>query len=316
MIEARGITRRFGPVTAVRDLSFSVPARCVCGVLGPNGAGKTTTIRMLAGLLLPDAGALSVAGYDVVRAPREVRARVGYLPESAPLPPELRVREVLRFRAGLLGLGGATATRAIDEAIDACDLGPVAGRLVAQLSKGYRQRTGLAAAILARPEVLILDEPSVGLDPRQLVGFRALLRRLGTDRTVLLSSHQLAEVEASCDRAILLRAGVAVAEGTLGELRAKAGAARVAIEARHPDPAAAFPPAVRERLRASGPARDLGDGWFLVECAVAAPDAGDPRADAVAALVAAGIAFREVRLERPSLENLFLAATDRAEVAA
>lgn len=320
MIEARGITRRFGRTVAVRDVSFSVPARCVCGVLGPNGAGKTTTIRMLAGLLLPDEGTLTVAGYDVVQAPDEVRRRVGYLPESAPLPPDLRVREVLRYRAGLLGLAGDAARRAIDEVIEACDLGPVAGRLVSALSKGFRQRTGLAAALLGSPEAVILDEPSVGLDPLQLVAFRALLRRLAERSTVLLSSHQLAEVEAACDRAILIRGGTIVAEGPIVALRERAGRGMLSVESRCPDLTMAVPDRTLASLGAVRPARDRGDGWFvqeieLLEGAGTVPGP-DPRESLVAALVAGRVAFREIHLERASLERLFVARGDRGEGAA
>lgn len=310
MIEARGITRRFGRTVAVRDVSFSVPGRCVCGVLGPNGAGKTTTIRMLAGLLLPDEGTLSVAGFDVVQAADEVRRRVGYLPESAPLPPDLRVREVLRYRAGLLGLAGDAARRAIDEAIAACELGAVAGRLVSALSKGFRQRTGLAAALLGEPEAIILDEPSVGLDPAQLVAFRALVRRLAERSTVLLSSHQLAEVEAACDRAILIRGGTIVAEGPIAALRERAGRATLAVESRCPDLATALPAGVVAGLGSSRAARTRSDGWFTQEFELAERpgDGVDPREALVAALVAARIPFRDLHLEKASLERLFVTA--------
>lgn len=315
MIEARGITRRFGRTVAVRDVSFSVPARCVCGVLGPNGAGKTTTIRMLAGLLLPDEGTLSVAGFDVVQAADEVRRRVGYLPESAPLPHDLRVREVLRYRAGLLGLAGDAARRAIDESIASCDLGPVAGRLVSALSKGFRQRTGLAAALLGSPEAVILDEPSVGLDPLQLVAFRALLRRLAERSTVLLSSHQLAEVEAACDRAILIRGGTIVAEGPIAALRERAGRGTLTVESRCPDLPTAVPAATLAGLGAVRPARSRDDGWFVQEIELAErdgrEDAADPREALVAALIASRIAFRDVHLEKASLERLFVASGDR-----
>lgn len=314
MIEARGITRRFGRTVAVRDVSFSVPARCVCGVLGPNGSGKTTTIRMLAGLLLPDEGTLSVAGFDVVQAADEVRRRVGYLPESAPLPPDLRVREVLRYRAGLLGMAGDAARRAIDEAIAACDLAPVAGRLVSALSKGFRQRTGLAAAILGSPEALILDEPSVGLDPAQLVAFRSLLRRLAGRSTVLLSSHQLAEVEAACDRAILIRGGTIVAEGPIEALRERAGRPVLSVESRCPDLSVALPASGLASIGSPRAARPRPDGWFAQEIELAGSGDGpaDPRESLVAALVAARIPFREIHLERASLERLFLPTGDRA----
>jgi ABC-2 type transport system ATP-binding protein len=251
--------------------------------------------------LLPDEGTLTVAGFDVVEAPDEVRRRVGYLPESAPLPPDLRVREVLRYRAGLLGIAGDAARRAIDESIAACDLGPVAGRLVSALSKGFRQRTGLAAALLGSPEAVILDEPSVGLDPAQLVAFRALLRRLAERSTVLLSSHQLAEVEAACDRAILIRGGTIVAEGPIERLRERAGRPVLAVESRCPDLAAVLP-----AIGSPRPAAPRPGGWFRQEIELRDSES-DPREALVARLVAAGVAFREIHLERASLERLFLA---------
>ncbi|MFO0828999.1 MAG: ABC transporter ATP-binding protein [Phycisphaerales bacterium] len=307
VVDARAIVKRFGAVTAVRGLTFRVPARCVCGLLGPNGAGKSTTIRMLAGVLVPDEGELRVGGHDVRREPDAARSTIGYLPETAPVHPELRVREMLAYRAALVGLRGSQAKAAIDRAIDACSLGQVRGRLVGALSRGYRQRVGLAAAILAHadggPRLVILDEPSVGLDPHQLLEFRSLVRELGRERTVLLSSHILAEIEATCDRAILVANGSIVAEGAIDELRSRGGD-RYVVETRCADARAALA-SVRDLVVVHD--ESLGDGFRRV-----VGEGGgvrDLREAIAAALAAAGATTRELRREQVSLESLFVTAT-------
>ena len=340
-IEARDLSKRFGAVHAVRGVSLAVPERTVCGLLGPNGAGKTTTIRMLAGLLVPDAGSLTIAGIDALADPDSVRRRIGYLPESAPIHPELRTREFLRYRAELLGLRGGRATDAIEAAVSACDLGPVWGRLVGALSKGYRQRVGVAAAILGDPALVILDEPSVGLDPTQLRAFRGLLRTLGASRTVLLSSHILSEIEAVCDMAVLINHGQRVAAGSIDELRARGGCDRYVVELRLRDAAAAGhdPIAAVRAALAGSPAlgsvavrslaedhpdarshaqpahRPEGAGltaggradWLRVTCE--ASDGIDHRETIAGLLADAGCRVRELRRERPSLEALFADAS-------
>ncbi len=304
-IEATGLSKRFGAVHAVRQLSFAVPDRSICGLLGPNGAGKSTTIRMLAGLLVPDEGSLRVAGFPMDRASEEARRHIGYLPESAPAHPELRTSEFLRYRAALCGLHGGAARDAIDRSVAACELAPIYGRLVGALSKGYRQRVGLAAAILGNPRLVILDEPSVGLDPHQLLAFRRLVRSLGRERTVLLSSHILAEIEAVCDRAVLLAEGRLVAAGTLDELRAEGGSS-IVVEVKGPR--------IEETLRALDPTgriETLADGWVRARLG----GVEDRRSELLAAWSAGGIAVRECRLERPSLEDRFVRATRREAVA-
>lgn len=303
-VVASGVSKRFGSVLAVRDLSFTVPERCVAGLLGPNGAGKTTTIRMLAGVLAPDRGTLRVAGFDVAKDSEAARAAIGYLPESAPVHPELRTREFLRYRASLTGLFGRAASNAIDRCVTACDLGSVTGRLVGALSKGYRQRVGVAAAMLSSPRVLILDEPSVGLDPHQLLAFRQLLRDLGKERTVLVSSHILAEIEATCDRAILVAQGSIVAQGPIESLRAKAGD-RYVVEGEGGD--------VRRALSSlaelgSLTAEALDARWMRVTASAAA-GTPDLREAIAADLAKAGIRVRELRRDRASLETLFVEAT-------
>ena len=305
-VEATGISKRFGRVEAVRGLTFSVPKACVCGLLGPNGAGKTTTIRMLAGLLVPDEGTLRVAGVDIARDPDTARRRIGYLPESAPVHPELRTSEFLRYRADLIGLSRAEARVAIDRSVAACELEPVYGRLVGALSKGYRQRVGVAAAILGNPQLVVLDEPSVGLDPHQLRAFRSLLRTLGRERTVLLSSHILAEIEAVCDAAILIAGGRLVAEGPIETLRAQ-GSDRYIIEAKGADARVAL-----AEIDGLGALTDelLGDGWTRL--GAEAVDGVDRRETIAAALARRGLAVREIRRERPTLECLFIRSTRSA----
>lgn len=218
MIEAKHLTHYYGDYQAVQDVSFSVGGKTVVGFLGPNGAGKSTTLRILAGFLIPSSGNASVAGFDVVQQPIEVRRRIGYLPENCPLYPGMKTVEYLRFRAGLKGIHGSAASRRIEDVVRRCWLEDVRGQLVGTLSRGYRQRVGLADALLADPPVLILDEPTAGLDPTQIVETRKLIRDLGQRHTVLFSSHILSEVENTCDRAIIIARGKVLATGTLEEL--------------------------------------------------------------------------------------------------
>jgi ABC-2 type transport system ATP-binding protein len=222
MIEAQGLIRRFGPKVAVGGISFSVGDGEIVGILGPNGAGKTTTIRMMTGFLPPTAGRVTIGGIDLEKEPGKARRQLGYLPENVALYPEMRVAEYLAYRARLHGLGGSGARQAIAEAMEGCLLSEVRHQTIRTLSKGYRQRVGLAQAILHRPQVLVLDEPTVGLDPKQIVAIRELIRDLGTKRTLVLSSHILPEVELLCDRVLIIDRGRIVGEGTPAELRARA----------------------------------------------------------------------------------------------
>ena len=219
MIEVQGLTRRYGDFTAVEDVSFSVGSGQIVGMLGPNGAGKTTTIRMITGFLPPTAGRVSLAGIDLEQKPVEARRQLGYLPETVALYPEMRVREYLAYRARLEGVRGKRAGEAIDRSIERCLLGEVRDQIIATLSKGYRQRVGLATAILHDPEVLILDEPTVGLDPKQIIAIRDLIRDLGRERTLLLSTHILPEVELLCQRVMIIDRGRIIAQGTPESLR-------------------------------------------------------------------------------------------------
>lgn len=222
MIEAHGLTRRYGEFTAVEDISFSVDEGEIVGILGPNGAGKTTTIRMITGFLPPSAGRVTVNGQDLQTESKRARRQLGYLPENVALYPEMRVSEYLAYRARLEGMPRADARRSIAEVLERCLLQEVERQIIGTLSKGYRQRVGLAAAILHRPSVLVLDEPTVGLDPKQIIAIRELIRELGEKRTLMVSTHILPEVEQLCHRVLIIDRGRIVAEGTPAELRSHA----------------------------------------------------------------------------------------------
>ena len=213
------VNRTWREVRAVDGVSFRIDAGEVVGFLGPNGAGKSTTMRILAGYLTATSGKATIAGLDVFWQPVEVRRRIGYMPENCPLYPEMRVVEYLRFRAGIKGLHGGDAKKRIEYVLGRCWLGDVRRQLIGTLSKGYRQRVGLADVLLNNPPVLILDEPTAGLDPGQIRETRKLIRELGQEHTILLSTHILSEVEVTCDQAIIINRGQVVAAGRLVDLR-------------------------------------------------------------------------------------------------
>jgi ABC-2 type transport system ATP-binding protein len=310
MIRARGLSRKFGTFLAVDSLDFHLPRGQVTGFLGPNGAGKTTTIRMLTGFLPPTAGRAAVDGLDVVSDSLAVRRRIGYLPEAAPLYGEMRVREYLGYRARLFGLPRARRGAAIDQAAERCWLAEVLRRPIGQLSKGYRQRVGLAAAMLHDPPVLILDEPTVGLDPAQIRAMRSLVRELAGDRTILLSTHLLPEAELTCDRLLLIARGRIRAQGRLEELQGdEAGRRRHTVETADADAAAALRrvPGVTEVSEVST------DGRWRRLSVVAAPEAGDLREAIAECLAAAGAPVRELSRESSSLEHTFIRMVAEAE---
>ncbi len=296
MIETRRLTRRFGAFTAVDKLDLSIAGHGLVGFLGPNGAGKTTTLRMLTGYLGMTEGSAIVAGFDVFERPLDVKARVGYQPETPPLHPELTVGEFLKYVAEIRGIPRGARLARVGEVMEQVGLVGWEGRLLAGLSKGYRQRVGLAQAILHRPPLLVLDEPTSGLDPVQLVGIRALISELAKDRTVLFSTHILSEVEAACDRVVMIAGGRLVGDGTVDELAGRVGAGpwlELVLDAGPEDasPALAGLPEVtlvrrleRDRYRVEG------------DCA-----------PAVLALAGrAGWTVRELARRRASLEQVFL----------
>lgn len=221
-IQVKGVTKRFGSNTAVDDVSFDVRKGEVVGFLGPNGSGKTTTMRLLTSFYTPDSGSISIEGIDNQQRDVETRRMIGYLPENNPIYGDLLVREYLAFVADLRGLSGAERRSNIEQAISETGIGEVYYRPINQCSKGFKQRVGLAQAILHRPEILIMDEPTEGLDPNQRVTIREEIKQIGSARTVLLSTHVLQEVEATCSRLLIIGRGKILANGTAHELRANA----------------------------------------------------------------------------------------------
>jgi ABC-2 type transport system ATP-binding protein len=219
MIQVDRLSKRFGSFRAVGSVSFEIGRGEIVGLLGPNGAGKTTTMRMLTTYLTPTSGRARLAGHDVLDEPLRVRRSVGYLPENVPLYHEMRVKEFLRFRCKLKDVPRSSQRRAISEVVSRCQLGEVENRIIGQLSRGFRQRVGLAEAMVHDPEILILDEPTAGLDPLQILEARDLIRELGERHTILLSTHILSEVEAVCTRAIIIAGGQIALDDQLANLR-------------------------------------------------------------------------------------------------
>lgn len=219
-IRVKDLTRQFGPLTAIHKVNFTVHPGEVVGFLGPNGAGKSTTMRILSGIMSATSGSAWVGGVCVAQNPHEVKRKIGYMPENNPLPDDMRVVEYLRFRARLKHVPGRKLRSTVQEAMDICDLSRTARRkIIGTLSKGFRQRVGIADALLGDPEVIIMDEPTIGLDPHQIQGIRKLIDNLRGKHTVILSSHILPEIERSCDRVIIINRGRTVAAGSSSELR-------------------------------------------------------------------------------------------------
>lgn len=218
MIEAIGLSKFYGDFAATRDVSLSIPRGQVVAFLGPNGAGKSTTMKMLTGYLAPSAGSASIAGYDVFNQREQAVARLGYLPENGPLYTEMTPLGLLKFFGRARGMGAQRLRERIEAVVEQCALGEVLEKPISKLSKGYRQRVGMAQVLLHEPDVLIMDEPTTGLDPNQIRDVRALIRELGKTKTILLSTHILQEVEAVAGRVILIHAGRVVFDGTPAEL--------------------------------------------------------------------------------------------------
>ncbi|MEM7482249.1 MAG: ATP-binding cassette domain-containing protein [Acidobacteriota bacterium] len=305
MIEATDLSRRYGDFTAVEGVSFAMDEGEIVGILGPNGAGKTTTLRMVTGFLPPSAGRVRVAGKDLFGEPRAARRELGYLPENVALYPEMRVEEYLNYRARLEGMERGAARSGIGEALERCLLTGVRGQIIGTLSKGYRQRVGLAAAILHGPKVLVLDEPTVGLDPGQIIAIRELIRELGKSRTLLLSTHILPEVELLCDRVLIIDRGRLVAQGTPEELRRVGGGQRtLRVEI------AGFPADAGEILAAlDGVAAVRRDGEALL---LEATD--DLRAEVFHTAVEAGWVLLGLAEHKASFEDIFVRLTTHEEV--
>jgi ABC-2 type transport system ATP-binding protein len=307
MIIVKGLTKNYGSTSAVRDLSFSVNRGEIVGFLGANGAGKSTTMRILCGYLPADAGEVRIAGFDVFSQSIKARARIGYLPENVPLYPEMRVVEYLSYRASLKGVRSRRIAEKVDDALELCALSPVRRQLIGTLSKGYRQRVGLADALVNEPDILILDEPTIGLDPNQIREVRSLIKSLATRHTILLSSHILSEVEMTCSRLLILHKGQIVATGTPTELRERSGIPRagaIRLEILVPDLLAAQ--AQLQRLHGIASVNLLGTsaGWSTLEIYLL-PETEDLRSVLFDEVVRHGWKLRELSAQESTLEEVF-----------
>lgn len=303
MIEVRALCRRYGELEAVRDVSFSIDRGEIVGLLGHNGAGKTTIMKMLTGFLEPSAGEIRIDGLDIAEQRREVQRRIGYLPENCPLYPEMTVLDALDHQAALRGIAPAQRATAIRRAIERTELGAKARATIATLSRGYRQRLGVAQAILHEPAILILDEPTNGLDPAQIQHMRALVRELARESTLIISTHILQEVEAVCSRVLIMRAGTLALDSRLTEL-GRATRLLVLID----QDRALAEPALGELPGVESVAL-LEDDGRLRRFALTSSDIG-ALAPRVAALAAArGWALHGLEPERHDLEALFGAVT-------
>ena len=314
VIEVTNLCKTYGRIKALDNLTFSVAKGEVVGFLGPNGAGKSTTMRILCGLTAADSGEAMVNGVDLAEEEGGVRRHVGYLPENNPLPEDLRVSEYLRFRARLKGLSGGLLQERLDTTLNLCDLRRTAAeRLIVNLSKGFRQRVGIAEALLAEPKVMILDEPTIGLDPRQTGIVRRLLERLRGETTFLVSSHVLSEIESSCDRILIMNRGRIVASGTLAELQSEY-VESISIEIVSDSDPKAIEQIVQEtcqdnKLTEKSPKDSLGQRQLSFEIKGSSTQA---KKILVSLVKNDSVEIFEFTSSKPNLENIFLKATRRS----
>jgi ABC-2 type transport system ATP-binding protein len=311
MITAKELTKKYARTIAVDHVSFEVQKGQIVGFLGPNGAGKTTTMRMLTCFLPPTSGSATVAGFDVLEQPLEVKKRIGYLPETPPLYPEMETAEYLKFVGKLKGLSGAELSKRVDYVCDRCAVADVKNKLLGKLSKGYRQRVGLAQAIIHNPDVLILDEPTAGLDPKQINETRELIRGLAGDHTIILSTHILPEVEQTCQQVIIINKGKLVATDSVHNLQARArGAESVLVEVAGRNGNVDLSIVQRRLEQIRGVARveyktsHANRNVFEIES-----EKGFVRGDLARAVVEAGWDLNELRPAAMSLEEIFLQLT-------
>ncbi len=307
MIEVQHLTKRYGPFTAVDDVSFSVGSGEILGFLGPNGAGKTTTMRVITGYMPASDGAVTVAGHDVFTAPIEAKKRTGYLPETPPLYPDMTVRDYLTFVARIKGVAAREVRSRVDDVMKRTHIADMASRHCGKLSKGYKQRVGLAQALIHNPDVLVLDEPTAGLDPKQIIEARQLIKDLGGSHTVVLSTHILPEVSQTCQRVVIINKGKVVAVDTPDNLTARLrGSETMLLQVHAPgaDVAAALA-AIAGVTRAHGTPADGG----LVTVEVDSERGHDVRRELAAAVVTSGWGLLELRPMRMSLEDIFLSLT-------
>jgi ABC-2 type transport system ATP-binding protein len=315
LIEVQHLTKRYGPFTAVDDVSFRVEAGEILGFLGPNGAGKTTTMRVITGYMPATEGTVLVAGHDVFDAPIEAKKRTGYLPETPPLYPDMTVRDYLTFVARIKGVASREVRSRVDEVMKRTHVADMAGRHCAKLSKGYRQRVGLAQALINNPDVLVLDEPTAGLDPKQIIETRQLIKELGGSHTTVLSTHILPEVSQTCHRVVIINKGRVVAVDTPANLTARLRGTetiflQVAAAGADVDATLAALPGVTRVAVTPG-----GDGVLAVE--VDSERGRDIRRELSATIVGRGWGLLELRPMRMSLEDIFLhLTTDESAVEA
>jgi len=312
MIQVEGLTKRYDRTVAVRNIDFRVEKGQIVGFLGPNGAGKTTTMRILTCFMPPTEGTASVAGYDVLKRPIEVKKRIGYLPETPPLYPEMRTTEYLTFVGKIKGLHGPELAKRVEYVLGRCAIADVRDKVLGKLSKGYRQRVGLAQAIIHNPDVLILDEPTAGLDPKQINETRDLIKGLAGDHTIILSTHILPEVEQTCQQVIIINKGRLVATDSVDNLQSRArGAGSVLIEVAGRTGAFDASLVQRRLEQVAGVSKVLGKATRENRATFEVESLRDHavRGDLARAVVEAGWDLNELRSAAISLEEVFLQLT-------
>ncbi|MDX1639886.1 MAG: ATP-binding cassette domain-containing protein [Balneolaceae bacterium] len=305
-ITVSNLTKEYGPQKAVDDISFEVKTGEILGFLGPNGAGKSTTMKIITCFISPTEGSVSLNGYNIFDHGREVRRRIGYLPENTPLYTDMSMVDYLKFAARLQEMPEDRIMPRIREMIDVCGLGPEKHKYIGELSKGYRQRVGLAQALIHDPEVLILDEPTTGLDPNQIVEIRSLIKEIGKEKTVMLSSHILKEVEATCDRILIINKGRLVADGSTQELRQRArGADQLLVQIKAGNGEVDQALLNLASIAAVNPAGE-GDGLWLIDTK---PDR-DAREEVFRLCVERGWVLMQMTPKESSLEDIFRELTE------
>ncbi|MBI2861815.1 MAG: ATP-binding cassette domain-containing protein [Chloroflexi bacterium] len=313
MIEVDDLTKYYGPRAALQNVTFDVQPGEIVGLLGPNGAGKTTAMRIITGFLPATSGSVRVAGYDIAKDSLAVRQRIGYMPETVPLYTDLSVREYLDFMATIRRVPSRLRKQRIEESIALCWLEEYADARIAKLSKGYRQRVGLAQSMIHQPEVLILDEPTIGLDPRQIIETRNLIKSLGGNRTILLSSHILPEVSMICRRVVIIDEGIVIAVDTPESLTRKIyGAERVEVEVRGDAQSVAQTLSAQPQiLGVQVVSQEDGRARLLVEC----EPGSDRREDIAATIISHGWSLLGIRAAGMTLEEIFLKLITKEEIA-
>ncbi|HEY7283923.1 MAG TPA: ABC transporter ATP-binding protein [Vicinamibacterales bacterium] len=314
MIEVQHLSKSYGRVTAVDDISFRVERGEILGFLGPNGAGKTTTMRILTGYMPATQGKAIVANFDVFEQPLEAKQRTGYLPETPPLYPDMTVHEYLTFVAKIKGVAAADRTQRIRQVMDRTRVADMSNRLCSKLSKGYKQRVGLAQALIHNPDVLILDEPTAGLDPKQINETRQLIKELAGDHTIILSTHILPEVSQTCQRVVIINKGKVVTIDTPDNLTARlSGSATIYVQV---DPSGSDPTPTLSRVPGVTRVAESSRSQNVVGYEVDSEPGHDIRRDIARAVVSSGWGLVELRPMRASLEDVFLTLIEETEVTA